>query len=183
MGRSPYLAIDRVLGRLADGSGDTKIGDLHPIVTRHQDVLRLHITVDQIRTMSIADTRTDLNRQIERVLDAKRAALLVLKLHKLLQGSTVNKLHHDIVTVVVLADVMNGDDIGMGEIGGRMRFSLEPAEKALVVRQVLMEHLHCDVASQRQVLRPIDNGHTAAAYAVYDAIAPIQDDLIICHMG
>jgi hypothetical protein len=42
---------------------------------------------------------------------------LVLQAHQLLQRAAVDELHDDKVTVTILADVVDGDNVGVRQIG------------------------------------------------------------------
>ena len=79
------------------------------------------------------------------------------------QGLALQQLGHDIRRSVVLADVKNGDNVGMVEGGGGLGFLLKAAKPFGIARPVLGQYLDRNVAFQRGVAGAIDLAHAARA--------------------
>ena len=77
-------------------------------------------------------------------------------------GDAVHQLHDDEVDAAVRVDVVNGDDVGMVEGGGRPRF-LGEAALSLVAVRARVQHLHRHLAAQALIVRLVDDAHAAAA--------------------
>ena len=64
---------------------------------------------------------------------------------------------------VVLADLMNGEDIRMIQAGGGLRLTLETAKARVVASEFAREQLDRDKTTERGVLRQVHFPHTAGA--------------------
>ncbi len=78
------------------------------------------------------------------------------------QGDTVKKLHDDKGPPGIFADLIDGAYIGMIESRRRLCFSLEASQGLLVMDDIIGKKFESDKAVERQVLRLIDNTHSAA---------------------
>src|SRR5579864_9851192 len=82
------------------------------------------------------------------------------------QGSqrlATNHLHCDIVRAVEVSKLVNGDDIGMIQRGGRLGFALEPAESLRVVCYVVGQEFESNKATEIDVLCFVNNPHSSTA--------------------
>ena len=86
------------------------------------------------------------------------------------QRAAFQILHGDEGAAVLLADVVNGADVGMVQSGGGPRFALEPAQRLPVARQVVRQELEGHEATESSVLRFVDHAHAAAAELLDDAV-------------
>ena len=100
---------------------DAKVGDLEPVIRRDQHVMRLDVAVHQAGAMGVSDARASLHHQRDALFDREAAALA----QQGFQVGARHQLHDDERLAVVDAVVVHGDDIGMGEVGSRPRFTLE----------------------------------------------------------
>ena len=75
----------------------------------------------------------------------------------------------------LLADVVNGADVGMVESGGGLGFALEAAESLRVSGDLVGQELQGDEAAELNVLGLVDDTHAAAAEFLDDAV--VRDGL------
>ena len=106
----------------------------------------------------------------EQGLDVQRAAR-----DAVLQSHALEKLHGDEGVAFVLADVVNGADVGMVQRGGGLGFALETAQRLRVSGDVVGKKFQRDEAVQARVFGLVDNAHAAAAELFDDAV--VRDGL------
>ena len=101
------------------------------------------------------------------------ALLHFLELFKhCIQPKAVDELHHVVGQTVLLADAEHGDDVGVVELGGRLRFALEAPLGPDIEQHAPGQHLQGHVPSQRNLLGLVDDAHAAFADLAQDAIIP-----------
>jgi hypothetical protein len=83
---------------------------------------------------------------------------------------SLDELHDDERVVVLLFDVVDGDDVRMIQRRGCARFVKEPAQTAGVDAGVSRQRFDRDGAAQTGIRRPIDHTHAAAADFFPEAI-------------
>src|SRR5690606_6778163 len=99
---------------------NTEVRDLHLTFAADEDILRFDVRMDDTGAVGKADSRADLNREIQRPFDTKRP----LRTDDLLQILPVYKLHDDVMgdlasRVGIGADIVQRDNIRMGQISDR----------------------------------------------------------------
>ncbi len=150
-----------------DGPGDAEVGDLDLAVGGDQHVARLHVAVHDAVAVGEGKGRRDagadlgdlVGRQLLRVAQDGR------------ERASVDVLHHDEVDAVVLAPVEDGDDVGVGQVGGGLGLPAEPLHKGLVDGELGKEDLEGDRPIELAVYRPIDLGHPTAGDQVGQLVA------------
>ncbi len=98
-----------------------------------------------------------------------------LALDAILQGRAVEILHHDVLAVLVLADVVDGANVGMIERGRGPRFAPEALERLRILRQFVGQKLQGYAPAQAQVFSLVDHTHTTAAEFLQNAV--VRDGL------
>ena len=88
---------------------------------RHHDVLGLQVAVDDGARVGRGEAVGDLDRDREERLQRQRAAR-----QQLAQALPLDQLHDDVGGLVDLADLVDGDDVGVGDGGGGAGLLLEP---------------------------------------------------------
>ena len=86
------------------------------------------------------------------------------------EGLALEVLHDQEVDPLVLADVVEGADVGVGEGGDHLRLALEALLDLREDGQVLGQHLDGHRAVQAGVLGPIDLAHAAGAHGLFDLV-------------
>ena len=150
---------------------DAEVLHLHGAVPQHQDILGLDIPVDDAALMRMRQRPRDLAGKVQHLAPLKRAA----PVHILPQGDTVHKLHDYVFDIIVVADVIDADDIGVREHGDRVGLGAEGAAKLLVGGHLVAHDLDGHLAVEPPVGRLIDHGHTALADQLKNLIAIVQD--------
>ena len=83
-------------------------------------------------------------------------------LEQLPQAHAVHKLHHQVKQAVGLAEIVDGDNAGMAQLGQRFRFDGETLGEAGVLFALRGEDLDRHQPVQRFLPRLIDHAHPAA---------------------
>ena len=104
------------------------------------------------------------------LLDREAAALA----QQGLQVGARDELHDDEGLALVQAEIVDGDDIGMGEVGRRPCFVLELAVEVRAVRLVFAQDLDGHVAVQQRVAGPVDQRHAAGTESLQQLVALVQ---------
>ena len=89
----------------------------------------------------------------------------------LVERDAVEQLHRDIGKAVGLADIVDGDDIGVGERAGRPGLAQEAADKAEILAEFGLQDLDREDAVDAGIVGAIDVRHRAFADAPFDHIA------------
>ena len=119
----------------------------------------------------------DLDGDVEQLLDRQRA-----RLNELAKGPAFDQLHRDVDGAVGAADVVDVDDVGMIQAGGRARFLLESPPPFGVRREVGRQYLQRDVAAQPAVVRAVDLAHPTRGNRRNDFVASKAGSGCDCHL-
>src|SRR3990170_7521088 len=80
----------------------------------------------------------------------------------IVQRSAFDQLHHDVGRVLDLADVVDGDDVGMVELGGGLRLMHQPRPPGSA-QAGFAQYLDRHVTLELLVAGAVDGGHSPAA--------------------
>ena len=100
--------------------GQAEIGDPWPVLLVDQDIRRLQVAVQDALLVGVINRLGDDLGVTRRPLRWHRTIA-----HDIRQVPSLNQLHGEIVLPVLFAGFMDGDDIGMVEIGRRLGFTPE----------------------------------------------------------
>ena len=148
-------------------AGDAEVGHLRPAVSVEQDVLRLHVAVDQPVVVGESQGACNLGRHLERIGDVEPAP----SHDELLEVLAVDVLEDDVLPAFLLAAVDHGHDIRMLELGDRARLPLEALDEVVVLVVLLVEELQRDVALEERVMGPVHAGHAAVPDDFFQLVA------------
>ena len=106
----------------------------------------------------------------------------------MLEGCALQILHGDESFAVLLANVVDGADVGMVQGGSGLRLALKTAEGLRIFGNVFGKKLQSDEAMQPRVFGFVDNAHSATTQAFNDAVVrkgladhgPSGDGLLLC---
>ncbi len=90
--------------------------------------------------------------------------------YAVLQRHTVQKFHRDEGPIPALSDLVDGADVGMIEGGSRAGLTPEAFQSLRIRRHIVGQEFQGDKAAQVNILRLIDDAHTAAAELFNDAV-------------
>jgi hypothetical protein len=89
-----------------------------------------------------------------------------------LEIDALHVLHGDVGLPRVLADVVDGDDVGMAEAAGGLGFAQEPHAVLRGVRGAQGQRLHGHPAVEPRVPRQVHGAHAAATEDAFDHVLP-----------
>jgi hypothetical protein len=101
-----------------------EVGELRVARRGDQDVFGLDVAVQDAGAVRGGEAVGDACEQLERV-----APVALRGVNPILERSAVDELRDEILTIVELAGVVDGDDVRMVQRRGRLRFALEPAPR------------------------------------------------------
>ena len=130
-----------------------------------ENIGRLDVAMNDFFGMSRIECIGNLRPQIEHLIDFHR-----LSVDRVLERLSLHHLHRDERTPFVLADFVDGADVGMVEGGGGLCFALESFQRLSGCNQFLRKELQGDMAFEAQILRLIHHAHSAAAKLFQDPV-------------
>ena len=86
----------------------------------------------------------------------------------------VDQLHDDVRAAGVLAEVVDGDDVGVAERGRRLGLRAETRREVGIAQVLRTEQLERDVATELGIGGAVDGRHPAAAQQLDQAVAAAQ---------
>ena len=119
--RAQDLTGERHAGFSGEHLGDAKISHLYHSAFQDHDVGRLDVAMDNVVAMGVVERARHLLEDRDDGLD-REDAFFVQQLPK---RYPVQELHGEVEDAVVFAEVMNGDDVRVGERAGRLRLALK----------------------------------------------------------
>jgi hypothetical protein len=141
-----------VVGR---GPGDGEVGHLHGAVVGEQDVARLEAAVADAGLVGVVEGAADLAGQPRRPRRRQRP----VPGEHLAEGGPVDHLHDDVGDPALLAGVVQGDDVRVGQPRGVDGLVVETGPEALVGGQLRMQHLDDHMPAEDAVVATPDTGH------------------------
>ena len=114
--------------------GDAEIGHLYGAVPQQHDVLGLDIPVDDVMVVGMLQSACDLSGKNSHFLGRQAAPAAEV----FLQGDAVDQLHDDVIHVSRPGNVINIDNIGMGQHGDGLGLFMKLAAKLLVRGKLLL---------------------------------------------
>ena len=130
-----------------------------------EDVRGLHVPVQQTAGVRGVERAADLPHHRERPRHRERA----FALEELLEVA-LDVAHGDVEDAVLVARVVDRDDVRVVERRGGPRLAHEPLAEALVVCELLGQELQRDLVPEAGVLGAIDDAHPAAAEQRLDPV-------------
>lgn len=157
LGGAHHLTRPRHL-RLAEGTGDTEVGDLHLTLVGDEDVRGLDVAVHDARLVGRLETVGGLAHERDDLRRRQPAGVLVD--HRG-EGGAAHVLHHEVVGVGVATEVVHLRDVRVAEPGSGARFLVEPTGELGIFGQLAADHLHRNGAVEHVVVRDPDLAHPA----------------------
>ena len=118
----------------------------------------------------------DLDTELQRLFERQRSPRNLVR-----ERFALEVLHHEERRSLVLADVVNGADVRVIELGHRACLAFEPLAQLRVRRKRGWQHLDCHGAIEAPVARPIHFAHSARAYWCNDFIGTEPSAVGECH--
>ncbi len=144
---------------------DAEVHDLRAAVLGQHDVARLQIAVHDpggVRDcQAIGDLAGDLDRS---------RGFEPFRLERGVERLTHDQLHHDEWPAVHVADVVDGDDVGVVQEGRQLRFAHQAFRRGAIGRELVRDELDRDQPAQTRVPRLIDLAHAARSKGADDFV-------------
>ena len=140
----PPVCRQALLGQRA---GDPEVGDQGPAVAVDEDVLRLHVAMDDVRVVG----RAERTRELDRVSDGLRDLEPSEPADALFERLALDVLEDDVRRPVVLAGVDHRDDVRVAEPGDGPRLAPEALERVGVRGDLAVQRLDRDLALEHRV--------------------------------
>jgi hypothetical protein len=160
---------DRPGQRVARGAqlGDAKVEDLYRSLGTDDEVRRLDVPMHDIHFVRVREPRTNFFGQLHLAQDRERRP----QADQIGERVAAHELHGDEGQTVVLADVVDRDDIGVTEDAGGAGLAREAVAKlgSIVARP---EQLDGDVAADPGISRAVQGTHAALSDQVDDLVPP-----------
>jgi hypothetical protein len=147
----------RLRVRAGPESCQPEVEDLGVAVLTDHDVLGLQVTVDDTGVVGHRERLRDLDDHAEGGLQGR------FILQPFPERSPLDDLHDDTAQLTGFHDVMDGDDVGMVQSRGRLRFSLEAVHRNGMLEGGLRQELHGHASPETRILRLVDRTHPAFA--------------------
>ena len=160
-------AVRRPAHRL-DQAREAEVEDLELPVAGDEEVLRLQVAVDD----PFLVRRGQPQGHLQAVLDGFPRRQRLSRLQLVAERLPLQQLRDEIRKLRVLADVVDGDDVGMAEHAGRARLDLESADEIAVAGERFGEHLDRYVSPQPRVAGAIHDAHRSRAELTDDLVGP-----------
>ncbi len=153
------------------GAGQAEIGEQHPAGPRFdQNIAGLDVAMDQQLLVSGGQGGGNLPADLQGVADLERAALGV---EPILQRHAVDQPHHQKRDrIVVLLDVVDGDDVLVSDGARRARLADEAVARQIIAGVLRIEDLEGNLPLQVGVEGAEDQPHAAAADQFDDVEPP-----------
>ena len=154
------LGLARHLGHLRDA----EVGDDGVAVAVEEDVGGLDVAVDHAAAVRVREPAPDLEEDGANHGDGEDARGLQHDVER----PAVHVLHHEEVEVVELPDGVDGDDVGVAQVGDGDRLLAEAVHHPLTHHHAGRHDLDRDEPVEGDLLSEIDGGHAAPAQLAHD---------------
>src|SRR4030067_3718409 len=124
----------------------------------------------QASPMRMANPGGDLDHHLDGFVDLKPGA----SADEGLEVGPDDVLHHDEVSLGLGAEVVNGDNVGVDEIGCRACLLEEAGLESDMPDQIFAQELGGDLALEIQIARAQDLGHTSRTKLTQDLVSSAE---------
>ena len=149
-------------------AGDAEVGDADAVVVADQQVVGLDVAVDEAGGVGRHEAAAGLHEHAQDLLPAARGLVEPAP-----HGAAGDEFHGDEDLTGVHADVVDGDDVGVGEAGEGLGLAQEEglAVAGAVAVDLAVHELDGDLAIELGVVGGVDDAHAAGAELVDDEVA------------
>jgi hypothetical protein len=144
-------------GVLVGALGQAEVGDARLALGVDQDVGRLEVAVQHAAAVREVDRLGD-DADVAHRLQRRQRVFA----HQFGQAAALDVIHREVVLPLLLADLVDGDDVGVLEAGGGPGFLLEAAHVGFVGELPAQDHLQGDDAVEADLPRLEHHPHAAA---------------------
>jgi hypothetical protein len=145
-------------------AGQAEVEQLGSLPRQHH-VPRLQVAVDEARAVGLVEGIGDLDGVAKQLLGRQRPPLETLG-----QGLPLEVLHDQVVGPGLVADVVEGTDVGVGEGRDGPRLALEALAQLRALREVRGQDLEGHRALEAGVAGPVDLAHASGPEGADDLV-------------
>ena len=153
--------------RRVPADGDAEVAELEAAVRAEQEVLRLHVAVDETCGMSRCEPGAHLHAERRRLPCGQPAAAR----HELRERLSLDVLHRDERPSAVLAHIEDAHDVRVREPRRQACLAQEAPPQLLVPGEVLGEPLQRHRAVELDVMSEIDRRHRSVPERTDELVA------------
>ena len=165
----PSVELGRHLGvvrrTLDESLRQPEVEDLGHSLIRDEDVRRLDVPMHDAGFVRDLEGVGQLGRYVDDLLGVGASGR-----HPVLQRRAFEQLHHQERLALVLAEVVDGADVGVVECRRGTSLALEALERLDVLRHAGRQELDRHLAGEVQVLGAVDDTHASAAEPGQDSV-------------
>ena len=143
--------------------GQTEVGDAHLTQGVQEDVGGLDVAVEDALVMGVLQGIADLLDDLDRLAGGERGVA-----DEFLEVGAVHELHEEVEQVIPLAEVEDGDDVGMLEPCQGLRFTLEAQGEVGVMLRGAGEDLERHIAIEPGLPGVIHGTHASSSEQAND---------------
>ena len=144
-----------------------EIEDLYVAVPGDEEILGLQVPVDDAPLMGGPETLRDLLRVVRGLPLGDWT-----RFQHLAQRLPLQKLHDGEGDAILVPEIEDREDVGMGQRRDRVRLALEARKELRISRHVPGQHFHRHVPLELGVPRPVHLAHSARAERRENLVAP-----------
>ena len=146
--------------------GETEVGQVGVVLLAEQDVRRFDVAMDEAMAVGGVERPAELRHDAGRPLGSEAP----LGADERAQVGPVDVAHDDEQHAVVLARVVDGEDVGVLDRGGGLGLGHEALAKVRVVGEARADDLQRDGSLEAELRRAVDDAHPAAPGQRVDAV-------------
>jgi hypothetical protein len=148
---------------------EPEVHHAHALVVVDHHVVGLEVAVDQPGRVGRRDPAGDVGEQHAQELGPAARPLLAPTAERL---AAVHELHGDPHLIAVRADVVDGDHVGVRELGQRLGLAQQPEAPMGSRRRSGSSKLERDLAVELRIVGGVHDAHAAGAEPVEQDVAP-----------
>jgi hypothetical protein len=158
-------------GRLGQRPGQTEVGDAEATVGVEQQIGRLDVPMDETTSVGVVETGGRFDPDLDGLFRREQDT----GVERLAQAAAGQVLQHQVRLVLLLAPVVDLEDVGVVEGGHRPGLGPEPLEEGSVAGQGRMEDLDGDPAMKRDVVGQVDVRGRTGPQCGDESVAAAED--------
>jgi hypothetical protein len=149
------------------------------VVNGHEDIRRLHVTVNEAPRMRRVERLSDLSHDRERSVPLETSILSKQRL----QVGADHVAHRDVQEAFNLACVIHGHDVRVIEGSCKLGLTQEALAEPVVLGQLRRQDLQRHFPPEPRVVGEVDNTHAPATEQTFDSVARelCSDAGVHCH--
>jgi len=171
--RADDLTSDRDVLTSIDTLREAEVRDVRFALGIEQDVIRLHVAMQNAVLMGEVDGARDLRHQ-----DGASMGVRVVADHVFIEAATLDVTHAEEQLAIEITDLVDGDDVGVIEIRDGFRFRAETLHLVFTGETSGENGLQGDGAVQLDLARLVDGAHAALGDAFEQFVITEQAGLV-----